>query len=87
MVTDPEANANARAKQPDLTFAESVEEALEGAELVLLLTEWDEFVGLDPVTIAPLVTEQRILDGRNALDPAAWRAAGWTYRALGRGKH
>jgi len=30
------------------------------------------------------VREKRILDGRNVLDPEAWRAAGWTYRALGR---
>jgi len=87
VVTDPEANANAKARQPQLTFAPSAEDAVAGAELVLLLTEWQEFVDLDPTTLATLVDSPRILDGRNALDPAAWRAAGWTYRALGRGKH
>ena len=51
---------------------------------MLLLTEWPEYVGLDPVALSTLVTGRRMLDGRNALDPAAWRAAGWTYRALGR---
>ncbi len=87
IVTDPEANANAQARQPQLTFVESVTEAVADAELVLLLTEWQEFVDLDPVALATLVRTPRILDGRNALDPTAWRAAGWTYRALGRGRH
>jgi UDPglucose 6-dehydrogenase len=84
LVTDPQAIANAAAKWPDLTFVKTVEEAVEEAELVLLLTEWDEYLRLDPVALAELVRERRILDGRNALDPTAWRAAGWTYRALGR---
>ncbi|MBC7630248.1 UDP-glucose/GDP-mannose dehydrogenase family protein [Aeromicrobium sp.] len=87
IVTDPEANANAKAKQPQLDFVGSAEEAVAGAELVLLLTEWDDFLTLDPVALATLVDSPRILDGRNALDPQVWRDAGWTYRALGRGKH
>ena len=85
-MTDPVSIGNARAKQPELQYADTVEEAVAGSELVLLLTEWDEFVGLDPEVVGPTVTERRILDGRNALDPSRWRAAGWTYRALGRGK-
>ncbi|MCW2750709.1 MAG: ugd [Aeromicrobium sp.] len=87
VVTDPEANANAKGRQPQLTFVDSAEDAVAGAELVLLLTEWEEFVDLDPSALARLVDTPRILDGRNALDPAVWRNAGWTYRALGRGKH
>jgi UDPglucose 6-dehydrogenase len=55
-----------------------------GAEVVLLLTEWPEYVGLDPVRLARMVAVPRIIDGRNCLDPVQWRAAGWTYRALGR---
>jgi UDPglucose 6-dehydrogenase len=84
VVTDPQAIANASAKWPDLVFAETVEEAVRGAELVLLLTEWPEYVRLDPVGLRTLVRRPRILDGRNALDAAAWREAGWSYRALGR---
>ena len=84
LVTDPQAIANASAKWPDLKFVTTVDEAVAGAELVLLLTEWDEYVSLDPARLARLVREPRILDGRNALEPAVWRAAGWTYRALGR---
>ena len=39
---------------------------------------------MDPAVLSGVVTEQRIVDGRNALDPDTWRSAGWTYRALGR---
>ncbi len=84
VVTDPEAVENARRKWPDLAYAESAEEASKEADLVLLLTEWDEYKQLDPVAFGSVVAQKRMLDGRNALDPAAWRAAGWTYRALGR---
>ncbi|MEN1977000.1 UDP-glucose dehydrogenase family protein [Cellulomonas sp. P4] len=83
-VTDPQAVDNARAAWPGLAFAPTVEEAVTGADVVLLATEWAEYRALDPESIAGLVAERRILDGRNVLDPARWRAAGWTYRALGR---
>ncbi len=39
---------------------------------------------MDPEVLGAVVSERRIVDGRNALDPPTWRAAGWTYRALGR---
>ncbi|MBM7798507.1 UDPglucose 6-dehydrogenase [Microlunatus panaciterrae] len=84
VVTDPQAIDNASAKWPDLTFVSTVEEAAAGAELVLLLTEWKQYVRLDPAALRQCVKVPRMLDGRNALDPALWRAAGWTYRALGR---
>jgi UDPglucose 6-dehydrogenase len=84
LVTDPEAIANAAAKWPDLKFVDGVEEAVADAELVLLLTEWRQYIDLDPLKLRAIVKYPRILDGRNALDPATWRAAGWIYRALGR---
>ncbi|QGN35622.1 nucleotide sugar dehydrogenase [Microlunatus sp. Gsoil 973] len=84
LVTDPRAIGNATEKWPDLKFVETVEEAAYGAELVLLLTEWAEYLALDPVALKQTVASARIIDGRNALDAKAWRAAGWTYRALGR---
>ena len=59
--------------------------ALEDADVVLLATEWAEYKALDPVAAGELVREKRVLDGRNALDAEAWRDAGWSYRALGRG--
>ena len=84
VVTDPEAIANAAKKWPDLQFVDTAMEALAGAELVLVLTEWPEYVALDPAEAKTVVAQARVLDGRNCLDADAWRAAGWTYRALGR---
>ncbi|MET0866194.1 MAG: UDP-glucose/GDP-mannose dehydrogenase family protein [Nakamurella sp.] len=84
VVTDPQALENSQRAWPDLNFADTAQEAAAGADLVLLLTEWDEYRRLDPVQFGTVVAAKRILDGRNALDPASWRAAGWTYRALGR---
>ncbi|NAZ77004.1 nucleotide sugar dehydrogenase [Kineococcus sp. T13] len=84
VLTDPAALDNARKSVPDISFAETVEDTVRGADVVLLLTEWKQYRDLEPAAISGLVKEKRILDGRNALDPARWRAAGWTYRALGR---
>ena len=83
-VTDPQAIANARQRFPELRYADTALEAAKDANIVLLLTEWSDFTGLDPAALAAQVADKRILDGRNALDPQAWRSAGWTYRALGR---
>ena len=69
---------------PDLKFAATAHEAAADADVVVLLTQWEEYRTLDPAAFGELVAHRRILDGRNAVDPAAWRAAGWTYRALGR---
>ena len=59
-------------------------DAVDGAHVVLHLTEWREFRDMDPAALSDAVALKRIVDGRNALDPDAWRAAGWVYRALGR---
>jgi UDPglucose 6-dehydrogenase len=83
-VYDPEAMENARVKHPELGYRDSALEAARGADLVLHLTEWSEFREMDPATLGEVVAGKHIVDGRNALDPVAWRAAGWTYRALGR---
>jgi UDPglucose 6-dehydrogenase len=83
-VTDPAALGNAKSAYPNLLYVDDVEQALTGADLVLLLTEWRQYRDLDPARVGELVSKRQLLDGRNALDPDAWRAAGWTYRALGR---
>jgi len=84
VVTDPRALENARRKAPHLKFAQSADEAVNGADVVLLLTEWAAYRDLDPKTFGETMLHRRIIDGRNALDPHEWRAAGWAYRALGR---
>ncbi|HEX3897737.1 MAG TPA: UDP-glucose/GDP-mannose dehydrogenase family protein [Mycobacteriales bacterium] len=83
-VYDPAAIPNARVRYPDLSYADSTLDAIRDADLVLLLTEWLEFREADPAVLAEVVAARNIVDGRNALDPESWRAAGWTYRALGR---
>ena len=83
-VHDPRAAANARLLFPDLEYAETPADAARDADVVLHLTEWRDYRDLDPADISPVVRQRTIIDARNALDPAAWRAAGWTYRALGR---
>ena len=84
-VTDPEALDNAATRVPGLVGEADTEQALAGAELVLLLTEWSEYKGLDPVRVRNLVAAPRMIDGRNVLDPGAWQDAGWEIRSLGRG--
>ena len=83
-IHDPKAIAPAKKRFPALGFAEDVEVALKGADLVLHLTEWKQYRELDPVKIKALVASPIIIDGRNALDREAWIAAGWKFRALGR---
>ncbi|MFC6008177.1 UDP-glucose dehydrogenase family protein [Angustibacter luteus] len=83
-VHDPQAMDNARSKWPDLSYADSALEALQGAHVVLHLTEWQEYRELDPKVAAEHVAQRRVVDGRNKLDVARWTAAGWTLRALGR---
>jgi UDPglucose 6-dehydrogenase len=84
LVYDPQALDNARQLYPDLQYAASAEDAVRDADLVMLLTEWREFRDMSPERIGTLVRRRNIVDGRNVLDPAQWRAAGWVYRALGR---
>ena len=83
-VYDPEANSNAHRLYPDLNYVDSLEEAVEGADVVALLTEWDEFRSADPDALGARVAHRRVVDGRHALNADDYRAKGWEYRALGR---
>ncbi|AKH84958.1 UDP-glucose 6-dehydrogenase [Streptomyces sp. CNQ-509] len=83
-VYDPKGMDNARREFPTLRYADSAEDAAGSADVVLHLTEWSEFRNLDPRRLARAVATAHLIDGRNTLDPAPWRAAGWTFRAIGR---
>ena len=83
-ITDPKALDAAARRHPDLVTEPDTHQALRDADLVLLLTEWSEYVELDPSEVATWVRRPAIIDGRNALDPARWRASGWDYHGLGR---
>ncbi|MCT1476985.1 UDP-glucose/GDP-mannose dehydrogenase family protein [Microbacterium sp. p3-SID336] len=85
VVTDPAALDNARALHPQLGYEPSRDEALRDADAVVVVTEWDEYRReLSPAHAASLVRGRVVVDGRNCLDAAAWRAAGWTYCGMGR---
>ncbi|PXA70001.1 UDP-glucose dehydrogenase family protein [Cryobacterium arcticum] len=84
VATDPQAIENSRSRHPQLTYNLDIEATLRDAAAVVLVTEWPEFKDIDPVWAATLVQTPTIVDGRNTLDAAKWRAAGWTYYGLGR---
>lgn len=84
-VTDPAAIENARRIHPQLTYVEDRDEAIRDADALVLVTEWDEYRRQLPPEHASSLTDGRVIvDGRNGLDAAAWRAAGWAYYGMGR---
>jgi UDPglucose 6-dehydrogenase len=85
VVTDPEAIDNARRLHPQLTYVASRDLAISDADAIILVTEWDEYRrDLSPERASTLTDGRVVVDGRNGLDAAAWRAAGWTYYGMGR---
>jgi UDPglucose 6-dehydrogenase len=84
VVHDPQGIEPARKRFPNLEYQEVVTDALKDADLILHLTEWKEYRQIDPAAIASLVKSKIIIDGRNMLDRALWRNAGWKFHALGR---
>lgn len=86
-VYDPEAIDNARASYPELSYVDSLDDAVTDADVVALLTEWQEFRDVDPDHLGTLVAQRCVVDGRHALDADDFRAKGWEYRALGRPAH
>lgn len=83
-VTDPEALETSRRTRPSLDYVGTVAEAVEGADVIAVLTEWREYRELDPVELARRVSVTAVVDGRNCLDREVWREAGWTYSSPGR---
>ncbi|NMP20865.1 UDP-glucose dehydrogenase family protein [Sulfobacillus harzensis] len=85
-VYDPIALDNLRRLRPDLEveFADSAEDALDGADALILATEWPSFAEIPLATIADRLTRGIVIDGRNFWDPEAARQAGLQYRGIGR---
>jgi UDPglucose 6-dehydrogenase len=81
---DPVAEAEARKMLQGVEFAPSAEAAVEGADAVVLVTEWPEFRELDLRAAADSMRGSLLIDGRNFLDPDAATAAGLTYEGVGR---
>ncbi|MBD0863961.1 UDP-glucose/GDP-mannose dehydrogenase family protein [Gordonia sp. zg691] len=80
-VYDPKAMDNSRKLFPTLDYAASAADACDKADVVLVLTEWQEFVSLSPADLEPVVRQRNIIDGRNCLDASDWKSAGWRYCA------
>jgi UDPglucose 6-dehydrogenase len=81
---DPVAEEEARTLMRGVDFAGSVLECVRGADAVVLVTEWDEFLELDWAEVAEAMAGDVVIDGRNALDGAAVQAAGLRYEGVGR---
>jgi UDPglucose 6-dehydrogenase len=81
---DPVATDVARGLLDGVDFSNSAEEALEGADAAILVTEWPEFAGLDWEAAAARMARPLLVDGRNFLDSEAMRAAGFEYEGIGR---
>jgi UDPglucose 6-dehydrogenase len=82
---DPVAEEQARALVGGIEFADSPLAAVDGVDAAVLVTEWSEFLELDWQLAAESMSGTLVVDGRNALDPDAIRAAGLIYEGIGRG--
>ncbi len=82
---DPEAMHEARRVIGDqITYAKGPMEALQGADALVLVTEWNEFRSPDLDRVASLMKQRIVFDGRNVWSPADVRARGFEYRCIGR---
>lgn len=83
-VYDPEGNTNAAKRFPRLGYVNSLTDAAQGADLVVLTTEWNEFKNLTPQDLNTLVAKKQFIDARNVLPATHWENNGWTFAQLGR---
>jgi UDPglucose 6-dehydrogenase len=81
---DPVAMERAKAIMPDLEYCSDPYKVAEGADAVMLVTEWDEFRTLDLHRIRDLMRQPVFLDGRNAFDPDDMKKLGFIYQGIGR---
>ena len=81
---DPAAIERSRMLIPDVEYLRDAYEVADGADAIVLITEWNEFRQLDMARVKQLMRRPVIVDGRNIYDPEAMRALGFTYRGIGR---
>jgi UDPglucose 6-dehydrogenase len=81
---DPEGMEQARPLLPDVTMCASAYEAIEGADVVVIVTEWDAFRALDLKRVKELANAPVMVDLRNVYKPEDMRAAGFEYVSVGR---
>jgi UDPglucose 6-dehydrogenase len=81
---DPVALPQVRARNLPVDAIDEVSGAFAGADLVLHLTEWQDYRDLNPEKLGQSVKSKRIIDGRNVLDRDLWSKAGWKITYLGK---
>lgn len=81
---DPQAMEKARALVPEAKMTASAEEVADGADALLLLTEWNEFKSIPWPAIKKRMLSPLLFDGRNLLNPDELRSLGFTYTSIGR---
>jgi UDPglucose 6-dehydrogenase len=82
---DPKAMDNARAELKNVKFCADPYAAVKGADCLLVLTEWDEFLKVDLAKAGRLMNQAVVFDGRNFLDPRVCIEHGFEYHGIGRG--
>ncbi|MEZ4866932.1 MAG: UDP-glucose/GDP-mannose dehydrogenase family protein [Caldilineaceae bacterium] len=82
---DPVAMGNVARMNQDLQLAEDPYELAEGANALLVCTEWNEFKQLDLARVKTLMAQPNVVDGRNIYEPRVMHTLGFHYRAVGRG--
>jgi len=82
---DPVAMNNAKRILPSIVYCDSPYAVAEGADALILVSEWNEFKQLDMQRIARSMRRPVLFDGRNIYDPEKMRALGFDYRGIGRG--
>jgi UDPglucose 6-dehydrogenase len=81
---DPEGMKEAARMLPGVVFAKTAYEAATGADVLVVITEWHEFRGLDPRRIKGAMRQPRIVDLRNIFNPDEMRGFGFAYESIGR---
>lgn len=83
---DPQGRANAEALLPDVEWFANALETAEGTDVLLVLTEWNEFRAVDLKAMRKVMRGDTLVDLRNVYSPALAEAAGFTYGGIGRGQ-
>jgi UDPglucose 6-dehydrogenase len=81
---DPEGMAEAQKLMPDLVYCQDAYQTMEGADALILLTEWNEFRGLDLDRVKGLLARPLVIDLRNNYQPQEMAAGGLSYLSIGR---
>ncbi|MEU1628214.1 UDP-glucose/GDP-mannose dehydrogenase family protein [Streptomyces sp. NPDC020096] len=83
-IHDPQAVATAMIRNPEFDYTDDLPASLDGADLVVLATEWPEYQQANPQALVDRPASPLLVDCRTTLDPEPWRTTGWTVHQLGR---